>query len=131
MAAWTASLGLELAGDLLDLDDDELRRLERREPDDDVHDPAIDVRLRRRLLVAFDEIGVAGGRSLERTLAEEAVHEHADVEADLRPQGLVIRFEDDPFDALEEALFDKQRGPSDRDVLPLTRLLVGAVERSG
>src|SRR6476646_3843321 len=102
MAAWTASLGLELPGDLLDLDDDELGRLERSEADDDVHDPAVDVRLGRRLLVTFHEVGVPRGGPLERPLAEEAVHEDADVQADLGPERLVIRLEDDPLEALEQ-----------------------------
>src|SRR5919106_5801479 len=38
-----ASLRLDLAGDLLDADDDELGRLQRCETDQDVHDPQIDV----------------------------------------------------------------------------------------
>ena len=42
-----------LAGDLLDLDDDELGRLERREADQDVDDAEVDVVLRGRLPVAL------------------------------------------------------------------------------
>src|SRR5262245_31810767 len=39
------SSGRQLAGHLLDLNDDELGGLQRREADDDVHDAAIDVAL--------------------------------------------------------------------------------------
>jgi hypothetical protein len=44
---------------LLDLDDDELSRLDRCEPDDDVHDAVVDVVLRRRVLAAPDEVRAA------------------------------------------------------------------------
>ena len=67
--------------------------------------------------------------ALERALPEQVVHERADVEPDLRPQRLVVGLEDHPLEPLTEALLDEQRGPADRDVLPLARLLVGAVER--
>src|SRR5262249_23993817 len=51
--------GLDRAGFLLNLDDDEFRRFERREPDDNVHATEIDVVLRRGFLVAPNEIGIA------------------------------------------------------------------------
>ena len=35
--------------------------------------------------------------ALERTLPEQIVHERADVQPDLRPQRLVVRFEDHPL----------------------------------
>src|SRR6266545_1371546 len=63
-----ASSGLDLAGHLLDPDDDELGRFERREPDEDVHDPAVDVALGRRLRVTLDEVGFAGRDPLEGAL---------------------------------------------------------------
>ncbi len=53
------SLGFDLSGHLLDLDDDELGRLERREADQDVHDAAVDVVLGGGFGVALDEVGVA------------------------------------------------------------------------
>src|SRR5215212_9284028 len=58
-------LGLDLAGQLLDADHDELGRLERREPDEDVHDAAVDVVLRRRLAVALDEVRLRQRVALE------------------------------------------------------------------
>src|SRR5215210_6776475 len=127
--ATTASSRLDLAGDLLDPQHDELRRLERREPDEDVHDAAVDVVLRGRLLVALDEVRLARARPLERALAEQRLHEGAHVEPDLRPERLVVPLEDDPLGAAVQALLDEEREPPDRHVLPLRGELVGADER--
>src|SRR5262249_46993886 len=99
-----ASLGRDLSSHLLDLDDHELRRLERREPHEDVDDAEVDVGLRGRLLVALHEIGLAWGLALEGALPEEVLHEGADVEPDLGPERLVVRLEDHPLRAAEEAL---------------------------
>src|SRR5215216_6285528 len=122
--ATTASSRLDLAGDLLDPQDDELHRLERREPDEDVHDAAVDVVLRGRLLVALDEVRLACARALERALPEQGLHEGADVEPDLRPERLVVRLEHDPLRPAVQALLDVEREPPDRHVLPLRRELV-------
>src|SRR6266542_5113728 len=75
-------LGLDLAGQLLDAEHDELRRLQRREADEYVHDTPVDVVLRRRLAVALDEVRLRGCVALERALPEEVVHEGADVHPD-------------------------------------------------
>ena len=80
--------------------------------------------------VALDEVGLARRGALERALAEEVVHERADVQPDLRPQRLVVRLEDHPLGAAVQALLEEQREPPDRDVLPLRGQLVGAVERA-
>jgi len=74
-----------LSGDLLEVDDHEFGRLERREADDDVDDAEIDIGLRRGLLVAFDEIGFLRRLALEGALRKQVLHEGADVEPDLRP----------------------------------------------
>jgi hypothetical protein len=66
---------------------------ERREAHDDVDDAAVDVALGRGLLVALDEVGFLRRLALEGALAEEVVHEGADVQADLRPERLVIGLE--------------------------------------
>src|SRR5919106_193906 len=95
------SLHLDLAGYLLDFDDDELRWLERGKPDNNVDNATVDVVLRGGLLVTFDEVGLARRASLECPLPEQIVHERADVEADRRPQRLVVRLEDDPFQRLK------------------------------
>src|SRR5215218_10932026 len=113
------SSGLDLSRYLLDLDDHELSGLERRESDDDVHDPAIDVALCRRFLVAFDEVRVPGRTALERALAEQVLHERAEIQAQLRPERLVVRLEDRPLASAVEALLDVQRKPPHRHVLPL------------
>ena len=51
--------------------------------------------------------------ALERALAEQVVHERADVEPDLRPQRLVVGLEHDPLGAAVEALLEEQREPPD------------------
>src|SRR5215213_10892965 len=127
--ATAASSRLDLAGDLLDPQNDELGGLQRREPDEDVHDAAVDVVLGGRLAVALDEVRFARAGALERALAEQRLHERAHVEPDLRPQGLVVPLEHDPLRAAIEALLDEQREPPDRHVLPLRGELVGADER--
>ena len=81
-------------------------------------------------LVALDEVGLARRRALERALAEQVVHEGADVEADLRPQRLVVRLEHHPLEAAVEAFLEEERQAAHRDVLPLGGQLVGAVQRA-
>src|SRR6266508_3284524 len=66
-----------LSGHLLNLDHDKLRRLERRESDNDVDDAEIDVVLRRRCLVALDEVSFTRRLSLKRALAKQVLHECA------------------------------------------------------
>ena len=69
--------------------------------------------------VALHEVGLARRRALERALAEQVVHERADVEPDLRPQRLVVGLEHHPLRAAVEALLDEQREAPHRQVLPL------------
>src|SRR3954463_11816631 len=90
VSANPADSNLELTGHLLEMDNDELRRLQRCEAHEDVDDAAVAIILGRRLLVALHEIRVARGGPLEGTLAEEPVHERAHVQANLRPQRLVV-----------------------------------------
>src|SRR4051812_22710754 len=116
--AMSALLRLGLLGDLLDLKDHELRRLERRESDHDVDDALVDVGLGGGLAAALDEERVARRRALERPLLEERLHERADVEADLGPERLVVGLEDDPLRAAEEALLDVEGQATDGDVFP-------------
>src|SRR6185312_7859262 len=77
--------GLQGAGDLLDVQHHELRRLQWREAYPDVDDAQVAVILRRCFRVAFDEIGILRRGALECTLAEQALHERSDIQADLRP----------------------------------------------
>src|SRR5690606_1132256 len=102
-----------LAGHLLDLDDDELGRLERGEPDHDVDDPEVDVGLGGGLLVALHEVRLPRGPPLERALAEQGLQERPDVQPDLRPQRLVVRLEHDPLRPPVETLLEEQREPAD------------------
>src|SRR5262245_53931539 len=126
--AMVASLRLNLASHLLELDDHELGRLERREADDDVHDTQVDIVLRRRLLIALDEVRLGRRLALEGALAEQVVHERADVQADLRPQRFVVRLEHHPLQAAIQALFEVQRQAAHRHILVVVGQLVGAAQ---
>jgi len=97
--------------------DHEFGGVERREADQDVDDSEIVV-LRGGLAVAFDEAGLARRAPLEGALSEEVPHEGAHVEADLRPQRLVVGL-DHPLRSSEQALFDQQRESPRGHVLPL------------
>jgi hypothetical protein len=59
-------------------------------------------------------------------LPEQILHERADVEANLRPQRLVVWLEDHPLRAAEEAFLDKERQTPHRNVLPFRSQAVGA-----
>src|SRR3569833_1563593 len=119
---------LYLPRHLLDLDHHELGGFERRETDHDVHDARIDVVLRGGLLVAFDEVGVARAAALECALPNQAVHEGAEIEADLRPQRLVVGLEHHPLRATEQTLFEEEREASHGQVFPFGGELVGAAQ---
>src|SRR5262245_57651434 len=120
----------DLSSDLLERDDHELGGLERREADDHVDDAEVDIRLGGGLFVALDEVRFARRAALKRTLAEQVVHERADVEPDLRPQRLVVGLEHRELEPAEQALLDEQRGPAHRDVLVVVRQLIRAAQRS-
>src|SRR5215218_4939812 len=81
-----ATSGLQ-PGDLGDGHDHELRGLQRREPDDDIHPAQVDLRLRVDGLVAGDEetVGLGAGPALlERPSGEQPAHERDDGQAELR-----------------------------------------------
>ena len=126
----TLSLSLQLTGHLLDLDHDELRRIQRREADQDIHDSQVDAGLRVVFRVALHEVGLLRRGALERSLQEQALHESADVEPDLAPQAFVVRLEDHPLRAVVQTGFEKQRQPPDGDILPLRAGLVVALQRA-
>ena len=117
-----------LPGDLLDLDDDELGRVERRKAHQDVHDALVDAGLRIVLRVALDEVGLLRRGSLECALQEQSLHEGADVEPDLAPERLVVGLEDHPLRAVVQAGLEEKRQPPDRNVLPLRARLIVAGE---
>ena len=83
-----------------------------------------------RLLVALDEVRLARGRALERALAEQVVHERADVQPDLRPERLVVGLEDHPLQPAVQAFLDEERGAAHRDVFVLIGQLVGPAQRA-
>ena len=107
---------LNLAGHLLDLYDDEFSRFQGCKAHQNIDNPEVDIRLWCRFTIAFDKVSLFGGRSLESPLPEKAMHEGTDIEPDLRPQGLVIRLENDPFGASVKAFLDKEGDPPHRDV---------------
>src|SRR5205085_5207394 len=120
----------ELPGYLLNLDDDELGRVERREAHQDVHDAQVNTGLRIILGIAFHEVSLRGAGALERALEEESLHEGADIEADLAPERRVVRLEDNPLCAVVEAGFDVERETPDRYVFPLGAGLIVALQRA-
>src|SRR3954452_7177808 len=106
-----------LADDLLDLDDDELGGLERREADNHTHDARVDIALgHRRAEPALHVIGLGRLAALERAGPEQAVHEIADRRPEARPEAMVVRFEDDGLESEIEALADHVLGSADRNV---------------
>ena len=86
-----------LTDNLAEANHHELCRLEWREPDLDIDDALINMVLSRGLAVAFDVIGLARTRPLERTLLEQPIHKRADVHADVGPRWFVVGFEHDPL----------------------------------
>src|SRR5690242_4958246 len=99
--AWSsrALLALGLAGELGDLDDHELGRLQRGERDHDVDDAVGLVVWCRRRGVAADLECLARCRALERALVEQAEHEAIDAGLNGYPQRRVVRLEDHPAQA--------------------------------
>src|SRR5580658_1218621 len=107
------SLRSALPGHLLNLNDDKLRRIERREADEDVDDAQINAGLWIVFPVALDEVSLLRRGSLERALQKELLHERAHVEPDLAPEWLGVGLEDHPLGAVVEAGFDVKREPAD------------------
>src|SRR5207248_850250 len=106
--ATASSSDLKRQAELLNVDQNELGRLERGEPDEDVDDPPVDVVLRVVLPVALDQVRLLRRAPLEHPLPEPRVHERADVEPDRRPQRLVVGLENHPLRTAIETLLDKQ-----------------------
>src|SRR5512132_2743052 len=124
VASYRAASGCDLTRDLLDLDDDELRWLERGKADNDVHDAQVDVGLSRGLAIALHEVRIARRAALERALSKQALHEGADVQADLRPERFVVGLEDHPLRAAVQAFLEEERHAPHRYVLPLRATFV-------
>src|SRR5579864_1579077 len=91
------SLGRDLSGHLLDLDNHKLCRLQRGKADHDIDDAQVDVILGGSFLVALYKICVGRRHPLEGVLPEQVLHERAHVQPNLRPQWLVIGLEHDPL----------------------------------
>src|SRR5439155_4202288 len=122
-----SSLRRDLASHLLALDHHKFSGFLRGKANQDVDDAQIDVVLRRSFLVALHKIGFGRRLSLESALAEEVLHEGADVEPDLGPQGFVIRLEYHPLQSAVEALLKKKSCTPHGYVLPFRARLIIAL----
>jgi hypothetical protein len=100
-------LGLRLAGDLPDLQDHELGRLQRSEADLDVHDPPIDVVLGRRV----PSQRARSSRRVAMPPWRKRLCMKAQALSRIRAIGLVIRLEDGPLCPPVEALFEEESEP--------------------
>jgi 2-polyprenyl-6-methoxyphenol hydroxylase-like FAD-dependent oxidoreductase len=87
---------------LLESKHDEFRRLQRREPDEDIDHAVIDVGLSRRIAIDLHEERIVRLAPLERAGAELRQHEGADIEPEARPEPDIVRLEDGPLGALED-----------------------------
>src|SRR5689334_18877371 len=103
------SSDLDLSGHLLNLDHNELCRLERGEADEDVDDTEIAVILGGGFGIALDEVSIARATTLKCALAIERVKKRAHVQSNLSPQRLIIRFKDDPLRTAIQAFLEVQR----------------------
>src|SRR5262249_9705970 len=115
------SSDLNVANNLLDLNNHKLSRFKRRESNDDVHNAQVDVVLSRGFFVAFHKVGFFWRLTLECALAKQVMHERTDVQPDLRPQWLVVRFKYHPLCATEQTLLDIQSHSPHRYVFVFVR----------
>src|SRR5213080_1442328 len=106
------------ARELGDLEDDELRRFHRGDPDLDDELARVD-RLRGvHLAVALDVERFAGGGPKERAVAPDANQEGADGALDPLPERHVVRLEDHPLGAQQDGALDVIEEPADVDIPP-------------
>src|SRR6185437_8498082 len=99
--------GMALSDQLLELQDNEFRRLYWGKADDDVHHAVINVGRCRRRTVATYEIGLGGGLPLKCALSKKLLHEGVYIHADPRPERLGIGLECRPLQAEIKAPFDE------------------------
>ena len=90
---------------LLNSNDDEFGRLERRETDDDDDLTSVYVGLGHRIAQsASDEIGIRGLLALEGADTEQTIHETADIASQGRPEAMVVGFKHRPLDTVIDTL---------------------------
>src|SRR5262245_33578271 len=106
------------ARELGETEDDELRRLHRRDPDlaDDL--PAIDDVRGIRLGVALHVEGLLRSRPEQRAVPPDTQEERVDRALDPLPEVEVVRLEDDPLGALEDRLLDVVEQTANVEVPP-------------
>src|SRR3954454_13967864 len=90
-------LRLRVRGLLTDAEDDELRRLDHREPDLADEPTVIEIRLRHGAAVAADEERLVGRVAEQGTRAPLGIEEVGHRGAEPRPQLLAVGLEHDPL----------------------------------
>src|SRR5260370_11745849 len=125
------SLGRDLSGHLLDMDNHKLCRLQRGKADDDVDNAQVDVILCGGFLVALYKVCVSRRDPLEGVLPEQVLHEGAYVQANLRPQGLVIVLKHHPLQPTIQTLLDVEGRAPNRHVFPLGAQFIVALHAAG
>src|SRR6476620_8388957 len=115
----------DAARELGQLEDDELRRLDRRDADlaDDL--PGVDAFGRVGLEVALDEVRLVGRESEQGPLAPLVDEEGADRAVDPRPELGVVRLEDHPLRPEQDGLLEVVEELADVEIAP------GRVARQG
>src|SRR5437870_3115076 len=113
------SLGRDLSGHLLDLDNYKFRRLQWGKADHNVDDAQVDVILCGSFLVALYKICVGRRYPLESVLPEQVMHKSANVQPNLRPQRLVVGLKHDPFQCTIKTFLNEQGRAPNRHVFPL------------
>src|SRR6266508_3214155 len=104
---WGLAAGALAGGDLADVEDDELRWADRRQPDLDDDLTGLDHLLRVCLRVALDVERLVRRHAEERAVPPDAGEEGRRVAAELRPQDDVVRLEDRPLRALQDRALDE------------------------
>src|SRR5215470_11650249 len=107
---------------LAQLEDHELGRLDRRDPDDRDHLARVADLRRVGLLVALDEERLLRGGAEQRAVAPHPGQERADVPPDRPPQQLVVGLEDDPPGTVPDGLLEHREQAAHVEVAPFARL---------
>src|SRR5260370_33931602 len=108
-----SNLSLNLSGHLLEIKDDKFGRFEWREADPDVDNAEVAIALSRRFAVAFYEVSIPWRLTLECSLTKQLVHESTHVEANLRPERLVIGLENHPLKSPVKTFLHEQGEAAD------------------
>src|SRR6185369_13604623 len=109
---------LRPGGMLEDPEDDELGRAYRCNADFAHQAPVVDIVLRHRHFVAFDEERLVLRGSEQRANAPLAAQKKSDRSGNIRPQLLIVRLENSPLRSLVDRTLEKYEEPPHAHVLP-------------